>query len=138
MQGNDAAQTSQRLGCDFLGKAAHHLGFQRDAHELRLADGRHIDRGDQCAGLGVDFDQPLFGQLLQRVAQGGEADAMEFREFGPQKRCTRRQVELDDLIAQRVIDPAPGRAAFKQAQICSAAEDAFGKSLCTLRCRLVQ
>ena len=133
LQGDDAAQTGEGFGRDLIGQTAHDFGLKRDAHELRLADRRHIDRRDQRARLRVDLDQPLFGQLLQRIAQRRQADAMGLGQFGTQQRCAGRQVEPYDLIAQGGVNPASRGPALEQSQVGPTAKDAFGKGLCALR-----
>ena len=54
---------------------------------------------------------------------------MSLGQFRTQKRGAGRQVEPDNLIAQRGIDPAPRRPTLEETQIGPAAQNAFGEGL---------
>ncbi|MCW2242184.1 hypothetical protein M2351_006829 [Azospirillum canadense] len=89
-----------------LGGAAHGGEFQRLADRAGLGQRVDGDAGDEGSGLRKDLDQPLVGQLQQRLADGGAADAVGFRDLLLDNGFARPAAQGHDLVAQGAVNAA--------------------------------
>ena len=94
-----------RLG-QLAGELAHHQALELDADVERVARFLPARRRHHRDAVAAQFDQAFGGELPQRVARDGAADAEAFAERILRQFCAGLQRLLDDRAAQRAADHA--------------------------------
>src|SRR5258708_9539841 len=98
-----ALQSAQDLGAATSGGFAHHGDLERFADKARLEHFVQADRGYEAAALRQDLYEAVFGELDQRLAHRGAANAELKRELGFGDFLSRSQAHRDDRAAEDFV-----------------------------------
>jgi hypothetical protein len=83
--------------------------FQAEADLGDLDQVRQADRGDERAPARQQLDEVVHGQPLERLAHRCPPHAQPRGDVDLAHRRARRQLEEDDLVPERPVDPVPQR-----------------------------